>query len=795
MRTSLIFILLILHQVSSAQDYTISGQVWDYHNRRLTGANIYIFEKDKGTVSDAEGKFQLHGLKPGKHMVHVSFIGYDHIEIPVYVFNSDTFVEVYLKEAFLEIEDVSVVNDRLNDRKKKSPVLREVVDKSYMQDNIGGSLMETLEKLPGVSSMKIGAGVSKPVIRGLGLNRIVVAENGIKQEGQQWGLDHGLEIDQFSIDRLEVIKGPASLQFGSDAIGGVVNIPEPVVPLKNSISGNVKLMRRSVNNLGGIAALVEARNVHAFYRISGTFQAYGDYRVPADYVVYNTFRLPINHKRLKNTAGRERNFSVTAGQIRPWGSTRLTVSNVYQKTGFFPGAHGIPNVAGLFHDSSFWDIDLPYQEVNHLKVINNTKIKLGLKRLNLDIGYQRNHRSEFSRFHTHYPGVEAPAINPNLELDFELHTLSANAVFNSDIDSRTSYSTGIQAAVQENIIGGYSFLMPRYTKQNAGVYYMFTHSLHNKKWVISSGIRYDFGFMDIRSFELPYLDAEERLRSIPLKRNFNDFSGSAGITWNISQNHNLKFNAGKSFRMPAPMELAANGVHHGSFRHEKGDPHLDSEQSYQFDLSHGVRLNKLTYEVGLFYNYFTNFIFLSPSGVWSSLPDGGQIYRFRDAAAQRTGADLFVNYRLFRLTHLHLSGEYVRATELPAKNEKFSYPVPFTPPPAIGVSIKQYLLTNNSFANDFWIQVHLRAAAKQNRVARNELPTPAYQVFDFLASANLHFGRQIVNVRMQVNNVFNARYLNHLSFYRLIEVPEPGRNFQLYIALPFSSELKPKQRK
>ncbi len=795
MRTNLIFILLILHQITSAQEYTISGQVRDYHNRILTGANIYIFEEDKGTIADTDGKFQLHGLKPGKHLMHVSFIGYGHVEIPVHIHNRDTFVEVFLKETFLEIEDVSVVNDRLNDRKKKSPVLREVVDKSYMQENIGGSLMETLEKLPGVNSMKIGAGASKPVIRGLGLNRIVVAENGIKQEGQQWGLDHGLEIDQFSIDRLEVIKGPSSLQYGSDAIGGVVNIPEPIVPMKNSASGSVKLIGRTVNNLGGIAALAEGRNVHAFYRISGTFQTYGDYSVPADYVVYNTFRLPVNHNRLKNTAGRERNFSVTAGQIRPWGSTRLTASNVYQKTGFFPGAHGIPHVPSLYHDSSFRDIDLPYQEVNHLKVINNTRIKLGLNRLNIDIGYQKNHRSEFSRFHTHYPGAEAPEINPNLELDFELHTLSANAVFNSDLDSRTSYSTGIQTAFQENFIGGYSFLMPRYSKQNAGVYYMITHSLADKEWVISSGIRYDFGFLDLRSFELPYVDVEERLRSIPLRRNFSDFSGSAGITWNISQNHNLKFNAGKSFRMPTPMELAANGVHHGSFRHEKGDPDLDSEQSYQFDLSHGIQQKKFNYEAGLFYNYFTNFIFLSPSGVWSSLPDGGQIYRFRDAAARRTGIDVSVNYNLFKYTHLYVSGEYIRATELPAKDGNVTYPVPFTPPPSVGASVKQYLLTNNSFANDFWVQLYLKSVAKQNRVARNELPTPGYQVFDILASANLQFGKQEVNVRMQVNNIFNIKYLNHLSFYRLIEVPEPGRNFQLYIEFPFSSELKSKHRK
>ena len=278
--------------------------------------------------------------------------------------------------------------------------------------------MQAMENIPGVQAMDIGSGFSKPMIRGMGFNRVAVLENGIKQEGQQWGADHGLELDAFNVDAVNVMKGPASLLYGSDAMGGVIDIAPVQVPAENMLFGDVTLLGKSVNETIGASLMLGIKRNAWYTRLRYSEQRFGDYRIPADTIVYLTQKMPVYGRRLKNTAGWERNVNFFTQYQKKGYKSNLAVSNVFQKTGFFPGAHGVPDLSRLEDDGDSRNIDLPYSKVNHLKVTTHQQYAWEKFILSGDIGYQNNHREEWSAFHTHYGTQPLPETDPDKELAF-----------------------------------------------------------------------------------------------------------------------------------------------------------------------------------------------------------------------------------------------------------------------------------------------------------------------------------------------------------------------------------------
>lgn len=214
----------------------------------------------------------------------------------------------------------------------------------------------------------------------MSFNRVIVNDKGIKQEGQQWGTDHGLEIDMFEPGRVEIIKGPGSLMYGSDGIGGVLNIFPPALPEEGTVSGSLRALYKSNNQNFSNSAGIQGNKKGRVFRIRATAQDYGDYRVPANHFSYNGYKLNIANNRLKNTAGKERHFTAMAGIKKKWGYSVLTVSNFHQKAGFFVGAIGIPRSYLLSDDGDSRDIGLPYQKISHFKVISNNNF-FGRKKL------------------------------------------------------------------------------------------------------------------------------------------------------------------------------------------------------------------------------------------------------------------------------------------------------------------------------------------------------------------------------------------------------------------------------
>jgi iron complex outermembrane receptor protein len=674
---------------------------------------------------------------------------------------------------------------------RNSTLSIEVADERFLQEHFTGNLIQTLEHLPGIYSMAIGSGFSKPVIRGMGFNRITVTENGIKQEGQQWGADHGLEMDAFHTDRVVIRKGPASLLYGSDAMGGAIEVIPLPPPVDNQVAGEAVLLGKSVNGTLGGSVMAELKKEAWHTRLRYTEQRFGDYRIPTDTVVYLTQRLPVYGRRLKNTAGVERDVSFSTGYRKGRYSSLYAVSNAYQKAGFFPGAHGIPSMDRVAADGDSRQTDLPYSTVNHLKTSMHQQYAGDRVAGYWDVGVQHNYREEWSLFHTHYGNQPVPAQDPDKELAFSLYTLSSSARLKYTVSPVWEHTGGWDVQYQQNRIAGYSFLLPRYDRMTTGVYWLATW--RPKETVsVSGGIRYDYGRLSVAGYRDSYLaaylaeqgygsEAIERYqwRSYAVNRRFGDFSGSLGVVWNPVEAHLIKANIGRSFRLPGAAELAANGVHHGTFRHEQGDPALASEQGWHIDASYAYETKGLAFSVAPYVSGFENYIFLRPSGEWSVLPHAGQIYRYTGARAVFAGAEMVFEKDLGRGLNYRFTGEYVYTS-----NPDEQLPLSFSPPASM-----RHTWTWR------WKQVRVYAEwqgiAAQHRVARNEDATPGANLLHAGATLRLPLGGETTALLdFTVHNVFDTKYYNHLSFYRKVEIPEPGRNFQVLIKVPFKSKIK-----
>ncbi|RFS22057.1 TonB-dependent receptor [Chitinophaga silvatica] len=693
------------------------------------------------------------------------------------------------------LKEVVAQANRTEIRKSEESLNIEIIKADYIRQHLGGSLMKSLERLPGIKTIGIGSGQSKPLIRGLGFNRVVVVENGIKHEGQQWGADHGLELDQFATYQVELIKGTASFMYGSDAIAGVINTNPAPLPSINTIGGSVDLVGKSNNNLYGGSANLYARSRKWMINGRITFQEYADYRVPTDTVHIYNYAVGLHKNFLRNTAGRESGLHLSGGYIGNQFKSLFYISNVFNKSGFFANAHGLEprRVNTTLHDKSNRDILQPSQEVNHFKIINRNTLELNHHRIEIDLGYQKNFRQEYNQYvnHGYMPPIYPDTLNipVNLEREFNKQVYSVNLRDYFQVGLH-AFTAGINSEYQDNNIGGWSFLVPGFRQYNTGIF-LYDKITINNSFLLHAAMRYDYGMLKMQE----YIDwfpstidqnnetiSQKLTRAENLQRTFQSWVWSAGLNYNADK-FNTKLNIGKSFRMPIAKELSANGVNYHYFSYEKGDPTLAPEQSYQVDLSMGWNASKWSVLVSPFYNYFPNYIYLNPTPYHDyDYGAGNQVFQYAQSKVLRYGGEIQAKYKVIKSLTTEVSGEYLYAKQL--SGNKKGYTLPFSPPQSILLNLTWSPASGKYFSKPYF-SLDYRITGSQNNIVPPEKKTPGYQVFNFQAGSNISLNKQEVQLSMQVQNILNTRYLNHTSFYRLIELPEQGRNIVLSLRFPF----------
>ena len=780
---------LAIGQIVNAQS-EFGGQVVDEHNNPVK--NISIIINQQNLTTDENGYFTAPHSTNHQYEIIVDEYGYELFTKRVDSSHESNF-KIVLKNQLYELEAVEI-NAHLHDFTTAN-ITR--VNQDYITENYAGSLAKSLENLPGVSAMGIGSGSSKPIIRGLGFNRLVVAENGVKQEGQQWGADHGLEIDPLNVEQVEVIKGAGALQYGNEAIAGVIVLKNNQIPTKNTTHTQINALYQSVNDnyLGGVSHF--KRWDHFFYKVKASYSDYADYRTTTDHFKYLDRIFKIENKRMKNTAGQDLNTAVQMGYTDNRFTSILNISNYHQKAGFFAGAHGIPLASNLLSDGDDRNIDFPYQKVNHFKVISENEYKFNADQiLKLKASYQNNVRQEWSVFHTHYPDQPMPEVNPNLELEFDLSTYDAQVSFDWKHSPKFKTIIGLQSQYQNNTIDGYNYLLPKY-QRNIYSAYLIEEIKAQQNLKFSAGIRYDFGRIKTESFYDPYLyqylikdgyDPETAdkyaMRGRKINRDFQTINGVIGASYQAGKFWDFNLNVGTNYRLPTAIELGANGIHHGSFRHEQGNANLDAERGFSADLK--INFHQKTWDISVspYVYYFSNYIFLQPSGSFSILPHAGQIYKYTQSEALITGFEIAAEKTIAERLKLSAVYEYIFNKQLGIDKSK-RYPLPFTPANNVFGEIN-YQLTNEENKIENWhVFVNGKYAFEQDRIAQNEEKTGAYFLLGAGTKTNIHLNNFEATIGIQANNILNKKYFNHTSFYRTLELPEQGRNIQVSVSIPF----------
>ncbi|MGY6560841.1 MAG: TonB-dependent receptor plug domain-containing protein [Luteibaculaceae bacterium] len=734
--------------------------------------NILVTLNNQSKISDNSGKVSFLVARQDSVKVNTQSLQFKTNSLK-FKAGGDTLLFFELEPNVKDIREFTFNDSKSSTINRIFSLSTQGIDDTFIRQNLDNTLANTLERIAGLSAVDMGVGVAKPVIRGLTGNRVLVNDLGIKQEGQQWGLDHGLEIDQFNVERLEIIKGPASFLYGSDAIAGVINILAPLIP-KEGFSGEILTLGKTNNSLVGGSVLLAYRKDNFFVRFRTSHQYFGDFRVPADDFVYNTFVFPLTEGFLENTAGNEINYTISGGYIGNKSTLTTTLSFYDQEVGMFPGIMGIPTSRNLVFDGDRRNIRLPKQIISHYKAIVNFTHQWQKVRLESDLGIQRNRRRELANPHGHGYFFIDPNNTNALTLNLETKTL--NNRFNFKLFNQ-HFIAGLNTQYQENNASGFEFLIPNYTMFQQGSF-LFTERKVGKGF-LNMAVRYDVGQINADSFFDPlYANSniafENGFRSPGVNRIYSNISGGLGYSVDLTEHWHTKINLGRSFRLPAPPELTSNGVHHGTFRHELGSPEIESEVAHQIDLNIFYEKGKVSWQGSTFATYFNGFIYLAPAGRFSPLPEAGQIHEFRQHDAISWGGEQTLNIAFSKKVSYFNTVQYVFLDNL-----ETGLPIPFTPPFSTlnGVVINQQISSRLQLE----LSPEYQLFADQNRVDRNERRTPGFYLLHFRSSLSWSNAQNepkfILNFR--INNMLDRVYFNHISRYRLINLPEQGINFIL----------------
>lgn len=769
-----ILLFFYLSQPLLAQ-YELQGQVSE-PTGPVVGATVLLLPDSLVQTTDEQGQFSFSHLSAGNYTLQLSYIGFKQIRQSVQVPQSAP-LSLSLKEEASVLNEVEIHEHQEDDANRS--LSKERLDESFFEGQAAGTFAERLSLLAGVQAQTVGVGVARPVIRGFSGNRITVNRYGIKQEGQQWARDHGLEVDPFSLKRVELLRGPGALRYGSDALGGVINILPPRLIPANQLEFSSQVQYKSNNAHWASSHALSFHKGAFFGHVRFSHQDFGDYRVPAESFIYNGFELPIFNQRLKNTAGQERNMEATLGVQREKWLMRWSLSRYGLKMGLFSGAVGRPRSYTVAPDESARDIDLPYQNVAHWNATWNGDFHLSSSRLlQVHLGYQDNLRREHS-----FPGFHNsnPLDSSDLALQLRLQSVQLRAVVEEDLPHEQRLEYGLSWQQQWNNRQGFEFLLPDFQTQRAGLFGVYYWQPH-KKHRLSGGLRLDYGLNNTASFEQLQQGDDGNLywnlRAAAQEKHFFNYAASLG--WNMQirpQRSILRAQFSKSFRIPYPNETSSNGIHHGSFRHEIGQPDLDSEQGYQFDLSWEINSGKWQSEWSAFANYIDDYIYLSPSAQFSTLPEAGQIFRYEQHNAFFTGGEWSWKWEAFKSLKLEQAYELVWNYNL-----ETGFALPFTPPASI-LSQVNYTF-KKGFLENSYVGISHRYWAAQQWLARNEQATPSAHLLHIAVGGELRLARTAITWQLQCRNLLNTPYLNHLSRYRLLNLPEQGRNVVVSLKMP-----------
>ncbi len=711
--------LLLLAITSIYSQNTIEGIVTDNNsNAPITFANVYLPSLEKGTITDDDGKFIIPNLPSGNYKIVVSIIGYETfsktINIPLQqnlnialITSAIEMEEVIISTPFHKLQSENVMKverEKVSDLKAKGVI----------------TLSEGITNIAGVESVTTGVSIGKPVIRGLSSNRVLVYTQGVRLENQQFGDEHGLGVSDAGIESVEVIKGPASLLYGSDALGGVLYLNPEKFALQNAASGDMNF--NYFSNTQGYSTntgfKTSPNNFKLIFR--GSLAEHSDYKTK-DY-------------RVTNTRFREQDFKAGIGYQNAAFKTefRYNINNL--KT-------GIPESIGV--QSTNKSPLLPFQEVTNHVFSSKSTVFFNKSSINITAGYLYNDRKEFEEF-----------VSPALRL--KLKTFNYDVKYNTPQLGKFETIVGIQGMNQINTNLGQEQLIPDATTNDFGV--LAVSHIHFENADLQLGGRYDTRAINIKN---------------GANKNYNSFNSAIGIKTSLLEKITARLNLASGFRAPNLAELTSNGVHEGTNRFEIGNIDLTNEQNFQTDLALEFKNEHLEVFANAFYNKVKDYIFLSPNG---NIMEGNDVFTYLQDDAKLYGGELGFHFHPHPLDWLHIESSFETVT---GKQDNGKY-LPLIPANSISNILRVEF--DNATITKGYAFIRLKTVFNQNKISYFETKTSGYNLLSVGFGGKVKFLKHKLSISVSGSNLTNKKYINHLSRLKTDSIFNIGRSVNINIS-------------
>ena len=821
-----LFSLLVMTHFFAEAQASFSGKITDSNNHTsLAGARVHIADLNVSAIADSLGNYRINNIPGGYYLVEVSSIGYA-TKIESVIIKGNTKKDYLLEPSPTQLKEVIVTGVISATDKQEAPVSVTTMNYDELLQNSSTNVIDAIAKAPGVSAMTDGQSISKPVIRGLGYNRVLTVNDGVEQVDQAWFDEFGIEADPDAVNKYEILKGPASLAYGSDAIAGVVNlIPEQPLPegqLKGDVLFNYQTNNGLINNMFHLAGTKDGIAWSA--RIDNT--AAHAYQDPYDGYVLNS--------QFSNF-----NADGTIGLHRKWGYTQLHASYFDMQTGIvdgtrdsltgvmerqvaYPGLNGgAPTyVIPTHQEETSYTPFVINQRIRHTKLVWDNSIALGDGRIKAIFSWQKNQRQE-----TNDPTI------PNTP---DIYYLSNGATYDVRYISPQmggfNFSGGANGVYQESQSLGTLMLIPNYNFFEIGGFAIANEKIG--KLNLSGGIRYDertFTGVD------HWVDSLNQAPVAPNAPNgFHEFQGftshfsgmsfSFGGAYDLSKTTYVKANIARGWRAPNVAECAANGVHDGTVVYEIGDPTLRPETSLEEDVTFGVNGKNVDFEVDLFNNSINDFIYAKGlknskglDSINNSLNAAGlgaaPVYKYTQGPAQLYGGEIVFNVHPSDISWVELNSTFSYVTGGLLHVPDSTKYLPFVPPGRITADLKFPLKQFSKTINHAYLKAGVLSCFEQKDVyqqyaiynglntaltpyeyAASKAAAKGYTLFNVGAGSDiLSNGKTICQVYLVCTNLFNTAYIDYMSRFKYypvnyttdrVGVFNMGRNISVKLLIP-----------
>jgi iron complex outermembrane receptor protein len=793
----LLFLVITGFSYSQDCNYTFLGELTDFHDGTpIISATVYIKERDRYTTSDFDGKFKIENLCKGPLTLTISHIGCETKTVS-YNINGDTFKAIALEHHIEELSEVSVsgkIQRNVTETAQETVIKSEILSK-YSALSLGDALKE----VPGVSSINTGNSIVKPMINGMHSSRLLVLNNNVRLQDQEWGIEHAPSIDINSADQISVIKGAGALAFGGDAVGGVIVInPRPTI-LTDTLYGQTILGGQTNGRGFNFSSSLNKSFKGGWYaNAQGSYKQNGDFEAPE----YN----------LSNTGLKSGGFTFKGGKRKFESGFEVFYSYLNNTIGILRAAH-IGNITDLVDainsqqpaviNDFTYDIVSPRQEItHHLVKAQYYKRFKNFGKVNVQYDYQNNQRFEFD------VRVGDDRNKPAIDLNLQTHTV----LFDVNLDSNQDYNIdfGVMGRYQNNFANpetGVRRLIPDYDKYDFGSYITTSYSV-NENLLLDAGIRYDFNRIDALKFyrksrweELGYdvdfadiviEDIGTQLLTNPVF-NFHNISASAGIRVDLNEHSYIIGNYSLANRPPNPSELFSEGLHHSAARIELGDLRLGQELSHRVALSYSYTKSNFNILLEGFYNRINDFIYIEPFGVEQTIRGAFPVWNYVQSDSELYGIDLNAAYNITEHLNLRNKSAFIIGNDLGRSRPLIDIPA-FT--------TENTLSYTNSKWNGFSLGLTSQLVLEQTRFpdnnftvfipSRNETvlvdistPPPAYHLMHLYGEMTFNaFKASDIKVALSLNNIFDTQYRSYLNRLRYF-ADDVGRNILLQIQLNY----------